>query len=97
MDELACTELIVGSAEMAQMRGGTKEPADEEQVTIDFAFATVCSIANIKKGEVFTKENIWVKRPGTGKILAEHFNSLLGKKATRMIENDEQLDLDDFR
>jgi sialic acid synthase SpsE len=79
------------------MRGGSKEPADEEQVTIDFAFATVCSIANIKKGEVFTKENIWVKRPGTGKILAEHFNSLLGKKATRTIENDEQLDLDDFK
>jgi N-acetylneuraminate synthase len=39
-----CTELIVGSAEMAQMHiGGTKEPAEEEQVTIDFAFAT-CSI-----------------------------------------------------
>ena len=25
-------------------------------------------------------ENIWVKRPGTGTILAEHFNSILGRK-----------------
>ena len=81
---------------MALMRGGTKKPADEEQVTIDFAFATVCTIKPIQKGDIFTKENIWVKRPGTGKILAEHFDSLLGKKATRDIANDEQLDFGDF-
>jgi N-acetylneuraminate synthase len=96
MDEKACAELIVNAAEMALMRGGTKKPADEEQVTIDFAFATVCTIQPIKKGEVFTKENIWVKRPGTGKILAENFNAILGKVATRDIENDEQLDFSDF-
>lgn len=95
MDEQATKELINSSNEIWQMRGGTKEPAKEEQVTIDFAFATVCAIASIEKGEVFTKENIWVKRPGTGKILAEHFNDLLGKKATRNIENDEQLDWND--
>lgn len=91
MDEQACHELIIASAEMAQMRGGTKQPAEEEQVTIDFAFATVCTIAPIKKGAFFTKENIWVKRPGTGKILAEKFDEILGKKATRDIDNDAQL------
>jgi len=96
MDEQATKELIVGSNEIWQMRGGNKEPAKEEQVTIDFAFATVCTIAPIKKGEKLTKENIWVKRPGTGKILAEHFDSLLGKKAMRDIENDEQLTFKDF-
>lgn len=91
MDEQATKELIVSSKEIGQMRGGTKEPAKEEQVTIDFAFATVCTIAPIQKGEVFTKDNIWVKRPGTGEILAEHFNDLIGKKANRTIANDEQL------
>ena len=97
MDEKACSELIVSSAEMALMRGGTKKPADEEQVTIDFAFATVCTIQPIQKGEVFTKNNIWVKRPGTGKILAEHFDSILGKVATRAIDNDEQLTWDEIK
>ncbi|MNQ26198.1 N,N'-diacetyllegionaminic acid synthase [compost metagenome] len=96
MDEKACMELIISSAEMALMRGGIKKPAPEEQVTIDFAFATVCAIAPIKKGEIFTKQNIWVKRPGTGKILAEHFNDLIGKTATRDIENDEQLIWEDI-
>lgn len=96
MDEQACRELITSSAEIAQMRGGTKEPAKEEQVTIDFAFATVCSIADIREGETLTRDNIWVKRPGTGKILAEHFNDVLGKKALRDITKDEQLDFSDF-
>jgi N-acetylneuraminate synthase len=91
MDEQAAKELIVNSNEIWQMRGGVKEPAQEEQVTIDFAFATVCAIADIKKGEPLTKENIWVKRPGTGKILAEHFEGLIGEIATRNINNDEQL------
>ena len=45
---------------------------------------------------MLTKENIWVKRPGTGEILAEHFNDLIGKKATRDINNDEQLTFNDF-
>lgn len=96
MDEQACRELIVSSAEMAQMRGGTKEPAKEEQVTIDFAFATVCTIAEIKEGETFTKNNLWVKRPGTGEILADRFEEILGKTATKAIAFDEQLIWEDI-
>jgi len=96
MDEKACSELIISSAEIAQMRGGKKEAALEEKVTIDFAFATVCSINNIKKGEVFSKENIWVKRPGTGEILAENYDQILGKKATSDIDNDNQLKWSDI-
>ena len=96
MDEKNCNDLIISSNEIWQMRGGKKEPAAEEQVTIDFAFATVCTIRSIKKGEQLSMDNIWVKRPGTGKILAEHFNELLGKIANRDIKNDEQLDYPDF-
>lgn len=96
MDEKNCKKLIEGSHIIWEQSGGTKEPAKEEQVTIDFAFATVCSIQTIKKGDTLSMENIWVKRPGTGTILAEHFNSILGKKARRNIENDEQLNWEDF-
>ena len=96
MDEENCKALIEGSHIIWEQSGGTKGPAEEEQVTIDFAFATVCSIKSITKGEALSMENIWVKRPGTGTILAEHFNSILGKKVTRNIENDEQLNWEDF-
>ncbi|MDF2949156.1 MAG: N-acetylneuraminate synthase [Sedimentibacter sp.] len=84
-------DLIQGSAEIAKMRGGKKEAAKEEQVTIDFAFATVVSIKPILRGEVFTKENIWVKRPGVGEIKAEHYNDIIGKSATRDIQEDEHI------
>lgn len=96
MDEEACKELIMGSREIASMRGGEKVPALEEKVTIDFAFATVCSIRPIKKGDILSKENIWVKRPGTGKILAEHFNDVIGKRAIRDIDSDVHLKFKDF-
>ena len=96
MDPIALKELIIGSNEIALMRGGKKEATKEEQITIDFAFATVVSIKTIKKGEKFTKENIWVKRPGTGSIKAEYFNQLLGKIANRDIDYDEHIDWSDI-
>jgi len=81
MDEQSCKELIAGTATIAKMRGGTKVPADAEKPTIDFAYASVVTIADIKKGDIFSKENLWVKRPGTGEILAVDYEQLLGKKA----------------
>ena len=91
MDPIALKELIIGSQEIVKMRGGVKEAAPEEQVTIDFAFATVVSIKPIKKGEILSKDNIWVKRPGTGDISAEDYKSILGKKAAEDIANDAHL------
>ena len=54
---------------------------------MDFAFATVVSI----------EDNIWVKRPGTGNIKAEHYKTLLGKISIRDIKNDEHLTWEDFK
>jgi sialic acid synthase SpsE len=91
MDERACRELIEQSRTLHQELGGTKGPAQEEQVTIDFAFATVVTIAPVTAGEAFTMQNLWVKRPGTGAIPAERFESLLGRRAARDIAADEHL------
>ncbi|WP_428909831.1 N-acetylneuraminate synthase [Niallia sp. Krafla_26] len=91
MDPQDLKELIDGSAEIAKMRGGKKEAAKEEQVTIDFAFATVVTTADIKKGEIFTQDNIWVKRPGIGEIKAENYHELLGEKAATDLSNDEHV------
>ncbi|MWV61735.1 N-acetylneuraminate synthase [Helicobacter saguini] len=98
-DENTLKDLIQKSQEMFIMRGSSiesKEAAKEEQVTIDFAFASIVSIKDIKKGEILSTENIWVKRPGKGGISAEYYESLLGKKATKDINQDRQLKYDDF-
>lgn len=96
MDPVGLKELIIGSREIAKMRGGEKGAAVEEQPTIDFAFATVVAIKDIEPGEEFTKDNIWVKRPGTGEILAEKYDKVLGKVATRKVSSDKHLGVDDI-
>ena len=91
MDEERCRELIEQSRTLHAELGGSKGPAREEQVTIDFAFATVVTIAPVRAGEPFTMQNLWVKRPGTGPIAAERFETLLGKRASRDIPADTHL------
>jgi sialic acid synthase SpsE len=95
MDEQRCRELITAAHTIHAELGGTKGPVKEEQVTMDFAFATVVTIQPIKAGETFTKQNLWVKRPGTGAIPAEQYEELLGKTATRDIPTDTHLAADD--
>ena len=96
MDPIRLKELIIGSEEIFQMRGGNKEATPEEQPTIDFAFATVVTIKDIKKGEPFSKDNLWVKRPGTGEILAEDFENILGRLASTDIASDIHLKTTDI-
>lgn len=91
MDPVELKFLIQGSREIFLMRGGKKRALKEEQVTIDFAFATVVAIKDIKAGDVFTMDNIWVKRPGTGEIKAICFENLLGKKSSSDVKNGTQL------
>lgn len=76
-------DLIVGSRAVWEARGGAKTILPEEQPVIDFAYATVVTIAPVRKGERFDRSNIWVKRPGTGRIGASRMGEVLGKVAAR--------------
>jgi N-acetylneuraminate synthase len=94
MDPAEMRQLIEGSRLIHKALGGTKAILPEEQVTIDFAYASCVTIAPIKQGEALTRANLWVKRPGTGEILAEHFEGLLGRTAAADIGKDTQLTWD---
>ncbi|MCI5054374.1 MAG: N-acetylneuraminate synthase family protein [Pelagibacteraceae bacterium] len=63
-----------------------KKVLKEEIVTANFAYASVVTVSNIKKGERLSNKNIWVKRPGTGDFLAKSYKKLLGKKAKQNIK-----------
>lgn len=95
MDVQRCRELIEGTRILHQEIGGSKEALLEEQVTMDFAFATVVTIADVRAGDVFTKDNLWVKRPGTGALPAERYKEILGKKAARDLPMDTHLHIED--
>ena len=85
-------DLISGSKAIFQAMGGTKTILKEENETAKFAYASVVSIKDIKEGDDLTLENIWVKRPGTGEILAPNFNKVINKKSTQMIPKNTQLE-----
>ncbi|MGA9754227.1 MAG: N-acetylneuraminate synthase family protein, partial [Desulfobaccales bacterium] len=74
-------DLVRGTAAIHRALGGSKEILAEEGPTIKFAYASVVTIKPVKQGELLTVNNIWVKRPGTGEILAPDFCKVLGRRA----------------
>ena len=91
IDPSELKDLIIGSKAIYQAKKGRKTILKEEQPTIDFAYSCVVSIKEIKKEEKFSKENIWVKRPGTGEILAKDYKKILNCKAAVSIDKNTQL------
>jgi N-acetylneuraminate synthase len=96
MDGQDLQELIRGARIIFEARGGAKGPVEAEGPTIDFAFASVVTIAAVKKGERFNRDNLWVKRPGTGDFKAVMYEELLGRTAARDIDPDTLLTHDDI-
>lgn len=97
IDPKELKDLIIGSEAINLSLGGHKTILKDEQPTIDFAYSCVVSINNIKKDEIFTEDNIWVKRPGTGKIKAEKYPDIIGKKAKKNILKNTQLTWQDIQ
>ena len=85
-------ELIVGSNAIFNSLNGKKNILDGEKETAKFAYASVVTINDIEKGDYFSADNIWVKRPGTGQIRAEYFDEILNKKSSREIKKNSQLE-----
>ena len=90
-------DLINGSEAVWQARGGAKTILDEEKPVIDFAYATVVTIRDVKIGEVFSKDNIWVKRPGLGTIKAYRLDDIIGKIALNDIPTDRHVQPGDIQ
>lgn len=97
IDPKEMKDLIIGVDAIYKSLGGKKEILKDEKPTIDFAYACVVSIEDIKKGQKFNMKNIWVKRPGTGQIKAINFKKVLGKIALKDIQKDIQVKWSDFK
>lgn len=67
---------------------GHKKPTENELKTQTVARKSLIASTSIKEGETFTKQNIIVKRPGTGMSPLQYW-SLLGTTATKNYNEDE--------
>lgn len=96
IDPAELRDLVVGTRAVWQARGGDKRILPEEQPTINFAYACVVTLRDIKEGTRLTRENIWVKRPGTGEIKAVDYEKVLGRTVRRTILRDRQVQWSDL-
>jgi len=69
-----------------------KKPSQSEIKNINIARKSIVARRNILKGEVFTEENLAVKRPGNGISPMKWFD-ILGKISTKDFEEDELIEI----
>lgn len=67
---------------------GMKRPSPSEQKNIGIARKSIVARRDITKGELFTEENLYIKRPGNG-ISPMRWYELIGKKAVKDFKEDE--------
>lgn len=74
------------------MGNGVKSPTETEKKNQAVARKSIVARCNIKKGEIFTTENITTKRPGNG-ISPMEWKDILGRPAIRDFEEDELIEV----
>jgi N,N'-diacetyllegionaminate synthase len=89
-DELKSMVTAIRNMEKA-MGNGIKKPSPSELKNKPIARKSIVAARNIAKGEVFTEENLTVKRPGIG-INPMRWDEVIGRMATRGYMTDEAIE-----
>jgi sialic acid synthase SpsE len=76
--------------------GATKRIQPGEQDVRDMALHSVVTIRDVAAGATIGKDDVWVKRPGTG-IPARQLGDVIGKTAARAIARDTLVRWEDLR
>lgn len=71
---------------------GIKKPSESELKNKPITRKSIVAKKDIKKGEIFTEENLTVKRPGNG-ISPMRWDEIIGKEAKRDFDIDELIEL----
>lgn len=71
---------------------GHKTISESERKNIEIARKSIVAAKDIKEGEIFTEENLTVKRPGNG-ISPMEWENIIGKVAKRDFQEEELIEL----
>jgi N-acetylneuraminate synthase len=96
MDPSSLRQLIEGCHTIFFERGGKKNLIPDESQTMNFAFASVVAFKDISKGDYFTEDNLWVRRPSGGDYSAQDYESLIGKKSKNFIKKGSRICKEDL-
>lgn len=85
--------MVVAIRNIEQALGdGLKRPSNSERKNLVVARKSIVALQVIQKGELFSPENLAIKRPGNG-ISPMRWNEVLGKPAMRTFMADELIEL----
>lgn len=90
-DELKTMIKAIRNVEKA-LGDGEKKPTESELKNVNVARKSIVAKCSIRKGEIFSEENITTKRPGNGINPMKWFD-VLGQKAIRDFKEDELIEL----
>lgn len=90
--ELKAMVQAIRHVEMAISGSGIKEPSPSEIKNKDIARKSIVAAKGIHRGELFTEDNLTVKRPGNG-ISPMKWDEVIGQKANREFYEDELIAL----
>jgi len=90
--ELKSMVSAIRNIDLAISGSGLKEPSVSELKNIEIARKSIVAQTKINKGELFTEENLTVKRPGAG-ISPMKWDFVIGKIAVKNFEVDELISL----
>jgi N,N'-diacetyllegionaminate synthase len=90
-DELKQMICAIRNIETA-LGDGIKQSSPSERQNLDIVRKSIHAKKNILKGEIFTMENLAVKRPGNG-ISPMRWNEVIGRYASRDFNEDELIEL----
>lgn len=76
----------------AALGNGIKKPSKSERKNKNIARKSIVALTNIKQGDMFTEENITVKRPGNG-ISPMKWDEVIGKVANMDYKEDEMINI----
>lgn len=91
-DELKAMVSAIRNIEKAVGGDGTKHISDSERKNIAIARKSIVAARYIKAGEVFTEDNLTVKRPGSG-ISPMRWEEILGQTAKRNFNEDDLIEI----
>lgn len=91
-DELKAMVSAIRNIEKAIGGSGLKEVSKSEDKNKPIARKSIIASTDIKKGDIFTPENLTVKRPGTG-ISPMQWDEVIGKEAKRNFQEDDLIEL----
>jgi N,N'-diacetyllegionaminate synthase len=93
LDRVELERMVTAIRNMEKAMGdGIKRPSSSELRNKPVVRKSIVAARDINKGDIFTEDNITVKRPGTG-ISPMEWDSIIGRNAIRSFNEDELIEL----